>query len=318
MLTSFALLAGGIAILVKGADWLVDGASSLAKRLGIAPIVIGLTIVAFGTSAPELVVNLVASFGGKTEIAIGNIIGSNIANILLILGISGCICPLVVKRNTTWKEVPLALLAVALVWIMANDRLMGGAGGDGLDRIDGIVLLSFFIIFLYYTYGISKAEGEEDNDIDVKSLKASYALVFGGLACLVVGGKLTIDGAVALAKILGASERLIGLTIVAVGTSLPELLTSAVAAYKKKADIAIGNVVGSNIFNVFWILGLSAVIRPLPFSAQNGFDGLIAIGATSLLFLAMFVGKKHVLERWQAAMFLALYAGYVVVLVIQS
>jgi len=309
---------GGLFCLVKGADWLVDGASSLAKRLGIAPIVIGLTVVAFGTSAPELVVNIVASFQGNTDIAIGNIIGSNIANVLLILGVSGLIYPLAVKRGTTWKEIPLALLAVVLVWIMVNDHLMVGRSLNGLDRIDGLVLLSFFIIFFYYTFGIRKAGDGETDAIVSRTMFLSWSLIFAGLAGLVVGGKLSVDGATAIAKSLGISDRIIALTVVAIGTSLPELLTSAVAAYKKQADIAVGNVVGSNIFNVFWVLGLSSVLRPLPFSAANSVDVFVAIGATFLLFLTMFIGKRHHLERWQGGAFLGLYIGYIGFLVISG
>jgi cation:H+ antiporter len=247
------MLVGGLAALIKGADWLVDGASSLARRLGISPIVIGLTIVAFGTSAPELIVNLVAAFRGNTDIAIGNIVGSNIANVLLILGIAGLITPLVVKKNTVWKEIPLALLACILVLIMASDAVLTGRSANTLDRIDGIVLIAFFIIFLYYTFGISKVEAEGE-DVETHPLTPTIGWIIAGLALLVVGGKFAVDGATEIATSLGISERLIGLTVVAVGTSLPELLTSAVAASKGKADIAIGNVVGSNIFNVFWIL----------------------------------------------------------------
>ncbi|MBP9869487.1 calcium/sodium antiporter [Patescibacteria group bacterium] len=304
------MLVGGLAALIKGADWLVDGASSLARRLGISPIVIGLTIVAFGTSAPELIVNLVAAFRGNTDIAIGNIVGSNLANILLILGIAGLITPLVVKKNTVWKEIPLALLACVLVLIMASDALLTGRPANTLDRIDGIVLIAFFIIFLYYTFGISKAEAEGEN-VETHPLAPTIGWIVAGLALLVVGGKFAVDGATDIATSLGISERLIGLTVVAIGTSLPELLTSAVAASKGKADIAIGNVVGSNIFNVFWILGVSSILRPLPFSSGNLFDVFMAIGASFLLFLAMFVGRKHLLERWQSGAFIALYVAYV-------
>lgn len=316
MFVALALLGFGLFLLVKGADWLVDGASSLAARLGVAPIVIGLTIVAFGTSMPELVVNLVASWGGNTDIAIGNVVGSNIVNILLILGIAGCICPLAVKSNTVWKEVPMALLAMLLVWLMANDVLVAGAGPDRLDRIDGLVLVAFFVIFLYYTFGISKVDGSSSEAVVKHSVARSWLLSLGGIATLGLGGKLAVDGAVVIASSLGVSERVIGLTIVAVGTSLPELLTSAVAAYKKNADIAVGNVVGSNIFNVFWILGVSASIRPLPFSAQNGYDVAVGVGATLLLFIAMFVGKRHLLERWQSVAFILLYVAYLMSLIL--
>lgn len=310
MFIAALLLIVGLIALLKGADWLVDGASSLARRLGIAPIVIGLTIVAFGTSAPELVVNMVASYNGNTDIAIGNIVGSNIANILLILGIAGCITPLVVKKNTVWKEIPLALLAIILALVMASDITITGVGSNLLDRIDGIVLIAFFIIFLYYTYEISRSEHASD-EIQVQSLPASWLRVLGGLAFLVIGGKLAVDGAVNIATSLGVSQRVIALTVVAIGTSLPELLTSAVAAYKNKVDIAVGNVVGSNIFNIFWILGLSAFMSPLPFSSANLIDAFVAIGASFLLFLTMFIGRRHTLDRWQSITFILLYIGYI-------
>lgn len=304
------MIAGGLVLLTRGSDWLVDGAASIARRLGVPAIVIGLTLVAFGTSAPELIVNLTSAWSGKTDIAVANIVGSNIANILLILGICAVIRPLTVKRGTAWKEIPFALLAAALVWIMASDALIAGNGPDRLDRVDGIVLLGFFAIFLYYAFGLTKTEGTTP-DITVRKPLPSLGLTAAGLGALVLGGRLTVEGAVAVAQALGASETLIGLTIVAVGTSLPELVTSVTAARKGQDDIAIGNVVGSNIFNVFWILGVSAIIAPLPFSAESALDALVAVGATTVLFLATRVGVKFVLERWQGWMFLLAYAGFI-------
>lgn len=306
----------GFVFLIKGADFLVDGASSIAKKFRVSPLVIGLTIVAFGTSAPELVVNIFASAAGNTDIAIGNILGSNIANILLILGISAFIYPLASKKNTVWKEIPLCLLATLAIGLMANDAFFDGAAYSGLSRIDGIVLLFFFIIFLYYTFGIARVSGQ-DGDIEIKNLKTSKAIffIFLGLTGLVLGGQWIVSGAVKIAEYFGLSQSLIGLTIVAVGTSLPELATSAIAAYKKQADIAIGNVVGSNIFNMFWILGLSSAIRPLPFNLASNFDILVTIGATFILFLVMFIGKRHIIERWQGAIMFLLYVAYIIFLV---
>lgn len=309
----------GFVLLIKGADLLVSGASSLARRLGVSSLVIGLTIVAFGTSAPELTVNLLASIQGNTDIAVGNIIGSNIANILLILGISAVIYPLTIQPGTVWREIPFALLAVLVVGIMANDVLFDGATTSSLTRIDGLVLISFFIIFLYYIFSSTNSSQNTNEDAPVVFSKSrSVAMIVGGLLGLVIGGKWIVDGAVAFALQLGINEALIGLTIVAVGTSLPELATSAVAAYKKNVDIAVGNVVGSNIFNIFWILGASSIITPLPFSNQLSADVLVVIGATLLLFLALFVGKRHVLERSQGALFIVLYVAYIVFLIIRS
>jgi len=311
------LLIIGLAILIKGADWLVTGAGSMARRFGVSSLVIGLTIVAFGTSAPELVVNLLAAFQGNTQLAIGNIVGSNIANILLILGISAAIYPLAVQKSTVWKEIPFALLATVVLAVVANDVLLDGGVASSISRIDGVVLLAFFAIFMYYTFGIAKKgnpEGEEE--VQQLSTTRSVTLTVVGIGALVLGGKLLVDSAVSLATAWGLSEAVIGLTIVAIGTSLPELATSAVAALKKQADIAIGNVVGSNIFNVFWILGISAFITPLPVVEANNFDFMVAIGASLLLFAALFLGRRHKLDRWQGYLFIALYVAYMVYLFI--
>ncbi len=307
---SIILLIIGFVILIKGADLLVDGASALAKRFKVSDIVIGLTIVAFGTSAPELVVNLFASFQGNTEIAIGNIVGSNIANIFLILGVAGIIYPLTVKKDTVWKEIPLSLLAALVLGFMANDALLDGRGYSMLSRIDGLILLCFFAIFLYYTGGIAKSNEVEDDEIHKYKLSKAILYIAIGLVGLVGGGKLVVDAAVSIATWLGVSQAVIGLTVVAVGTSLPELVTSAVAALKKKPDIAIGNVVGSNIFNIFWILGISAVIRPLPFNPVANMDILMTILASFLLFVWMFIGERHKLQRWQSVLFILIYVGY--------
>ena len=295
---------------------MVEGSASIAKKLNISSIVIGLTIVAFGTSATELIVNIFASVQGNTEIAIGNILGSNIVNIFLILGISAIIYPLATKENTVWKEIPLSLLAAILIGVMVNDLLIDGGTFSGLTRIDGIVLIAFFIIFLYYTFGISKVSGE-NTDLEIKDMSymKSSLYIVGGLLGLVIGGKWIVDGAIKIAEGFNVSQSLIGLTVVAIGTSLPELATSAVAAYKKQSNIAIGNVVGSNIFNIFWILGFSAVINPLPFSKDSAIDIIMTILASLILFLIMFIGKKHTVERWQGVIMILIYIGYVAYLI---
>lgn len=315
MLT-YILFVVGFVLLISGANLLVEGSASIAKNLNISSIVIGLTIVAFGTSAPELIVNIFASVQGNTEIAIGNILGSNIVNILLILGVSSIIYPLATKENTVWKEIPLSLLAAILVGVMVNDTLLDGGTFSGLTKIDGIVLIAFFIIFLYYTFGISKVSGE-NTDLEIKDMSymKSSLYIVGGLLGLVFGGKWIVDGAIKIAEGFNVSQSLIGLTVVAIGTSLPELATSAVAAYKKQSDIAIGNVVGSNIFNIFWILGLSAVINPLPFSKDSVIDIIMTIVASLILFLIMFIGKKHTVERWQGVIMILIYIGYVAYLI---
>ena len=312
----FVLFVVGFIILIKGADLLVDGAISIAGRLGISNIVIGLTVVAFGTSLPELLVNLVASFSGSTDIAIGNILGSNIANILLILGVSSVIYPLSVKRNTTFKEIPFSLLAAIVLAVLANDILIDSFNIAILSRSDGLTLFCFFAIFLYYVFTISKEEEDDDNEIKIISWTKSIVFILLGLIGLTFGGKWIVDGAVSIASQIGVSESLIGLTVVAIGTSLPELATSAVAAYKKNTDIAIGNVVGSNIFNVFWILGISSIIKPLPFNEQSNSDILMVIVSSALLFVFLSFGKKkHILHKMHGVLFLLIYVAYTAYLV---
>jgi len=323
----FIILLGlvfGFFFLVKGADLLVNGASGLAKRLGVSDLLIGLTVVAFGTSMPELFVNIFASFQGRSDIAIGNILGSNTVNVLLIAGISAVIFPLRVMVDTVRKEIPLSLLAAVLVLILANDRVIDAAGISVLSRIDGIVLLCFFIIFLFYIFELALhqedavvAAGQESLRLLPGFLKPVLLVIFGLLA-MVVGSRMVVLSAVDLAARLGLSQALIGLTIVAVGTSLPELATSAVAAYKKNSDIAVGNIVGSNIFNIFFILGVSALIKPLPFNVAYNLDILITICASLLLFLCMFTGKKQQLDKWEGILFVLLYLGYIIVLVIRG
>ena len=314
MLT-YILLILGFVLLIKGAGLLVDGSSAIAKRIGVSDIVIGLTIVSFGTSAPELLVNIVASFRGASDIGIGNILGSNIANIFLILGIAALIRPLRVKRNTTWKEIPLNLLAAVVLFVMANDILIDRASESILTRIDGIILMLFFVIFIYYTIGLAKSEKNNDHNYKKRSTSIALLMSIVGVAALALGGHWVVNGAVLIAENFGLSEALIGLTVVAIGTSLPELATSAVAAYKGNTDIAVGNVVGSNIFNIFWVLGLSAIIRPIPFSSMINTDILVFVFATILLFIFSFTGGKKHIEKWEGGVFVAAYIIYIVFLV---
>ncbi|MBK6390289.1 MAG: calcium/sodium antiporter [Saprospiraceae bacterium] len=318
MLTYFLLIIGFI-IIIKGADLLVDGASSIAKKLNVSDLVIGLTVVAFGTSAPELFVNVFASIQGNSEIAIGNILGSNIANILLILGVAAIIFPLSVQSTTVWKEIPFSLLAALILGVLVNDHLIDHKENSELTRGDGLVLIGFFIIFMYYIFSIAKkSENKTIGDLKQLSNFRSVSYILLGLTGLVLGGTWIVNGAIEIAGKFGVSEYLIGLTVVAVGTSLPELATSAVAAYKKNTDIAIGNVVGSNIFNIFWVLGISAVIKPLPFKPAGNSDIAMTVFASVLLFAVLFVGKKQLLEKWQGVLFLLLYAGYSVFLIMRG
>jgi cation:H+ antiporter len=310
----YLLFLPGFYLLIKGADILVDGASSLAKRLKVSDLVIGLTIVAFGTSAPELAVNISASYKGQTGIAISNVLGSNIANILLILGVSSIIRNVTVKENTVWKEIPFSLLAAIIVFLQANDVFFGAGTKNQISRNDGLEMLAFFIIFLYYIFSIAKEENIFEDEIPKLqlSLGKSILYIIVGLILLPLGSDWVVNGAVRVAKFFGISEAYIGLTIVAIGTSLPEMATSIVAAYKKNSDISIGNVVGSNIFNVFLILGTSSVIRPLEFSTKNNVDVVMTVLASLILFFSLFVGKKHEVERSQGILFLLIYIIYLI------
>jgi cation:H+ antiporter len=316
----YILLIIGFVFLIKGAYFLVDGASSMARRLDISDLAIGLTVVAFGTSAPELFVNIVAAVKGTTDIAIGNILGSNIANGFLILGISAVLYPLAVSKGTVWKEIPFSLLAAIVLAFLVNDRIIDKQNHSILLRSDGFILLSFFVIFLYYSATIAfEIKGMDDHmpKTYYGTIK-SIGLVIVGLAGLIIGGEWIVKGAVHMALKLGLSQSKVGLTVVAVGTSLPELATSAVAAYRKNVDIAVGNVVGFNIFNIFFILGISAIIHPLPFSFANNIDIAMIILASLLLFVFMFTGKKRSLDRWEGAIFILIYVSYVAFLIFRS
>jgi len=308
-------------ILIKWADLLVSWASSVALKFKIAPIVVGLTIVAFGTSAPELAVNMFSALDGKTDLAIWNILGSNIANILLILWIAAIIYPLKAQVSTIFKEIPYALLWVIVLLLMANDIFIDWWTSNIISRIDWFILLWFFIVFLYYTFGIAKNwdnQNEEEDDIKEMALWKSIIFIVIWLVGLTLWGKWIVDWAVVIAKWFGLSEAVIGLTVVAIWTSLPELATSVVAAMKKQTDIAIWNVVWSNIFNIFWILWLTATINPLPFNSSSNIDVLMAIFATLILFLIMFIWKKAVIQKWQGIVMVIMYFSYIWYLVISN
>ena len=316
MLLDILMLLGGFVALVFGADKLVEAASTLASRMGVPSIVIGLTIVAFGTSAPELVVNVFAATEGSSGLVLGNVLGSNIFNVLAILGISALIYPLRVKTSTTWIEIPLSLLAAISVVVVASDVILDGQPSDLLSRSEGIMLLLFFLIFLGYNLGAAKS-GAADETVETKNYSTLKAVVFIilGLAGLVIGGRLIVLSAVSIAESIGLSERIIGLTVVSIGTSLPELATSIIAVRKKNVDIAIGNVVGSNIFNVFLILGVSGTIAPLAVSPASFFDIGVNILAGLLLFVFVFTGKGRQVERWEGGLFLSLYLAYLIYLI---
>ena len=297
----------GLVLLVKGADWLVDGASKLAKRLGVTDLVIGLTIVAFGTSMPEFVVNMVSVADGATDLAITNILGSNIINTLVILGCSALVCPLVAQRSTVRLDIPLNIVAGVLVLVFVF--ISSPMEPKGLSRIEGLALLVVFAAFLVYTFYTAKADASTTTESTPFPLWKCVVLILVGLVGLVVGGEMIVKSAVAIARYCGVAESVIGLTIVALGTSLPELATSVVAAFKHNNDIAIGNVVGSNIFNVFFILGTSAIIKHLPVYPGIEIDAaLVAVSALAVWLLLC--NKNRSINRWGGALLLVIYAGY--------
>jgi cation:H+ antiporter len=300
----------GLVILIFSADYLVKGASSIAKKGNIPPLVIGLTIVAFGTSMPELIVNLLASTKGQSGLAMGNIVGSNIANILLILGVSAAIYPMTVKRSTVWKEIPFAILASGILFILCNDFILDGAATNILSRSDGMVLICLFAIFLTYIVSLIKSDPAAHTDeITTYSWWLDILFFFGGITGLYFGGEFLVSHASILARNAGVSDAMIGLTIVAIGTSLPELVTSITAAIRRQNDIAVGNVIGSNIFNVFWILGVTSIISPLPFQMAQNMDLLVALGATGLLFFRVAL-RPHRITRIYGILGVLFYIAY--------
>ncbi len=311
----------GIAILIKGADWLVEGSSALAKKYGVSSLIIGLTIVAFGTSAPELIVSLIAVLGGNTGTAFGNVIGSNIANLLLVLGAAALVGTPRIKTSTVWKEIPFSLLAVIALLVVSNDLIIDGIRISSLTRVDGIVLLLFFAVFVYYIIEAanrSRAEIGESLKIVRISNRRIYTLIIVGSLGLFIGGKWVVDGAVDIAGSLGVSDFLIGATVIALGTSLPELVTSVRAVMKNDLDLVVGNIVGSNIFNIFWILGLMSLIAPVDIPVNINFDIIFLALSTFLLFIFMFVGEKHKLEKRQAIIFLIMYILYLVIIIMRG
>ncbi len=318
---AIALLLLGFVFLIKGADFLVEGASAIAKKFGISDIVIGLTVVSMGTSAPELVVSIKSAFEGSTGLVFGNVIGSNIANTCLILGISGLIYPLFVQRSTAFIELPISFFIIVLVFLLSNDTMLWGMSESSLGRIDGIFMLLCFAGFLWYVFRSAVKEPEGAELIKLMPAWKSALYIVLGLTGLILGGEWVVNSAVDIAKVFGMSESLIGLTIIAVGTSLPELATSAIAAYKKNSDIAIGNVVGSNIFNILLVLATSATIMPTKYETAINYNLYFLLAVTLLLFVFLFVGTRRknnifILDRWQSGTLLTIVIGYYAFLVL--
>lgn len=305
IIIQLALLALGFAVLIKGADWFVDGASGIAEKMKIPQLVIGLTIVAMGTSAPEAAVSISAAFKGSADITIGNIVGSNIMNVLIILGLSAVITPLAVAKSTIRFEMPFVIAITVIILVLGLDGT--------ISFTDGVILWALFIVYFIYLFVLAKKQmkanaGKEKTSAKQKSVWILLLLVVAGIAGIIIGSNVAVDAATALARIFGLSERFIGLTIVALGTSLPELVTSVLAARKGNADIAIGNIVGSNIFNILFVVGTSALIIPITFASAFIIDMLVAIAATVMLLICCI--PKQRLGRISGALMLAGYGAY--------
>ena len=309
---TYLFLLFGFVALIAGAELLVKGAANVAKSLRVSEMVIGLTIVSFGTSLPELFVSLTANYGGYADLAVANLLGSNISNVLLILGVAAIIRTLPVTDSTVLTEIPFSLTAALLVGFLANAALFSTTNDLAITRIDGGILLFFLAMFMVYVYKLSTDNPQLAQMAEIRTIGIlnSLLLIGAGMAGLFLGGKWVVDSSIGIAADFGVSERMIGLTVVAIGTSLPELFASGVAASRGKIDLAVGNVVGSNIFNMLWILGATAVISDIPFDLVNNNDIAMVIFATALVIVAVAVGRKGTIERWHGVVFLAAYAAY--------
>lgn len=309
----------GLGLVVKGADWLVDGSSSVARRLGVSDFVIGLTVVGMGTSAPEMVVSFIGAIQGNADIAIGNVIGSNIFNVLLILGITAVICPMKITGMNRIKDIPVNIFITVLLLALGMTRSIFGFGTDTLGRIDGGIFLVLFAIYIYMSFHYDTDGGSvETADEEQMSMLKSVLFILCGLAGLVAGGQMFVNSATTIAKMIGVSDKFIAITILAGGTSMPELATCIVAAAKKKGQLALGNILGSNVFNVLLILGGSALIHPLSFAAINFVDAGMLLLSALAIGISIYTFKKNELDRADGIFLLLLEAGYMTWLIIQK
>ncbi|MCL6471202.1 MAG: calcium/sodium antiporter [Firmicutes bacterium] len=319
---AYVYLVIGLALLVRGADYLIDGSTSLAKRLGIPSLIIGLTVVALGTSLPEFIINVISALRGATGVAFGNVVGSNIANTLLILGTASLVNPLRIAHSTVWREIPFNLLAALVLLVISNIPPMQETGPSYIAKADGIVLLFCFVVFLFYLYNsaIKYRTNLVDEKLEIELLtpKKTTIYIVVGIIGLYVGGVWAVNGAVSIARSIGAPEFLISATIVAFGTSLPELITSIRAALRGDSDLVVGNIVGSNILNILFVLGITTIITPVVLPKGINTDLLFLIVSSFLFFAFMFVGQKHTLDRWQGFLFLSGYLAYIVLSIFRS
>lgn len=310
MALQITLLIAGLLLILFGANWLVDGSSSVAKRFGISEFVIGLTIVGIGTSTPEMVVSFLSSLQGKADMAIGNIVGSNIFNTMMILGVTAMISPLVITRSNLKKDIPLNIIVTIILIVLGMNFTLFGQGKDQLCRIDGAILLAIFVWYLWSSFKSDTTDEEEGEGIKEYSILMSVILIIGGLASLIFGGRLFVNSATELAKMFGVSDKFIAITVMAAGTSMPELATCVVAALKGRGQLALGNILGSNISNILLILGGAALINPLSFNGMTHVD-LGAVLLSSLFILASaYMFKKKQLDRFEGAALLLMEAGY--------
>ena len=311
MVLQIFILLAGLLLILFGANWLVDGSSSIAKRFGISEFVIGLTIVGIGTSTPEMVVSFLSSFQGKADMAIGNIVGSNIFNTMMILGVTALIAPLAITKSNLKKDIPLNIIVTLLLIILGMNFTLFGKGEDQLSRLDGVILLGVFAWYIWSSFRSDNADPEEDGDgIKEYKIGISVLLIVAGLAGLIIGGRLFVNSATELAKMFGVSDKFIAITVMAAGTSMPELATCVVAALKGRGQLALGNVLGSNISNILLILGGAALINPLSFSGMTYVDlGAVLLSALFILGSA-YLFKKKQLDRFEGAILLLMEAGY--------
>ena len=312
LLIQIVTLVGGLVLILLGANYLVDGASSVAKKFGLSEFVIGLTIVGIGTSTPEMVVSYLSAFQGKADMAIGNVVGSNIFNTLLILGITALISPIAITKSNLRKDIPMNIVVTVLLIVLGMNHTLFGIGNDVVSRLDGVLLLGIFAWYLWSSFKSDKAgnESEDSNGIVVRKGAVSAIMIIGGLAGLVIGGRLFVNSATSLAQMFGVSDKFIAITIMAAGTSMPELATCVVAALKGRGQMALGNALGSNIFNILLILGGSALISPISFGGMTMVDLGVVLLCSVFILLSAYVFRKKELDRYEGAIFILTEAAY--------
>lgn len=318
MILDILLLIAGLALIMFGADWLTDGSSSVARRMGISDLVVGLTVVAFGTSAPEFAISMISACKGAPALAVGNVVGSSIFNILMIVGVTAIVSPIIVRRDVMTRQLPIMILSAFVVFVLGNSAYLDGMRHSVVSRTNGIMLLLLFGIFMWYTVVAAKGEKPEaDLVADTKrpGVVKSVVMIIAGLAALVYGGDIFVDGASSVARRLGVSEAVIGLTIVAAGTSLPELATSIVAALKGRPSLAVGNVIGSNIFNCLLVLGGVAAVSPLPFGSIGNLDLVTLLGASLLFWIFGWLFKVRTITRVEGTVMVSCYIAYILYLI---